>query len=421
MANVNNITYIGIFLEGLMAFLSPCVLPLIPLYMSYLSSNAKDIDQNGQTTYKAWKVFLTTICFVLGISMTFFIMGLGVSFIRDFIFDYKNIIGIIGGLVLIVFALNQLGFINVNFLNREHRLENKTDTKNMNYLKAFGLGFAFSFAWTPCIGPMLANVILLASTSEPVVGNFMILLYTLGFTIPFVLLGLFFQKALEFIKKKQKLLLNISKLAAIIIILFGCFMVYDNSKTVVNMQRDYKNVQQDYAKLQKDYANLLAQQNGEQPENNTDSENSNDDITYMYEFELEDQFGNVHKLSDSKGKYIVLNFVSSWCTYCKKEVPDFKQYYANRDDDVECYYVMNEAINKSNNGSTIAEFVEEYDIDVPVLIDDGTMFNYIGINSFPMNAYIGPDGSVIGVQGGMMNTDQLKEIENIARKLYEER
>ncbi len=415
-ADLQSATYLGVFLEGLMAFMSPCILPLIPLYMSYLSSGAKEIDEQGNVVYRPVKVFLTTISFTLGISTTFFIMGLSLSLVRNFITDYQNIIGIIGGVILIIFALNQFGFINVNFLNREHRLDADIDNQHMNYFKAYGLGFVFSFAWTPCVGPMLANVVILAATSEPIVGNILILLYTLGFTIPFVILGLFFEKALMFIKAKQGLLIKISKFAAIIILAFGLSMIWTNSKSIIKMQHDYKE--------------LLASQNNNhvQPEQPTETETTEPqesevperETVYMYDFKLTDQFGNEHTLSEHKGKYVVLNFISSWCTYCKKEIPDFKDYVAQGGDDIVYYYVMSDSVNLTNRKAmTTAEFVEEYNIEIPVLNDDGTMFAYLGVNSFPNSYYIGPDGSVIGYQAGAMDLEAMIKTEQMARSLYE--
>ena len=418
-ADLQSATYLGVFLEGLMAFMSPCILPLIPLYMSYLSSGAKETDEQGNVTYRPLKVFLTTICFTLGISTTFFIMGLSLSLVRDFITDYQNIIGIIGGVILIIFALNQFGFINVNFLNREHRLDANGDYQHMNYLKAYGLGFVFSFAWTPCVGPMLANVVILAATSEPIVGNILILLYTLGFTIPFVILGLFFEKALMFIKAKQGLLIKISKFAAVIILAFGLSMIWTNSKSIAKMQHDYKE--------------LLAAQNNNVPSNPEvqepveseptepeETETPGPEKIYMYDFKLTDQFGVEHTLSEHEGKYVVLNFVSSWCTYCKKEIPDFKDYVAQGGDDIVYYYVMSDSVNLTNRKAmTTEEFVNEYKIEIPVLNDDGTMFAYLGVNSFPNSYYIGPDGSVIGYQAGAMDLEAMIKTEEMARSLYE--
>ena len=395
--DMNQISYIGVFLEGLLSFLSPCILPLIPLYMAYLSSNAK-VEKDGVITYKTPKVFFMTLAFVFGITTTYFIMGLSLNLVKDFIADYQNIISIIGGVILIVFAFNQFGWIDIKGLNQERRLDNNIDTSKMNYLKAFGLGFIFSFAWTPCIGPILANVIILAASKEAVVGNILILVYCLGFVIPFIIFGLFYTKALTFIKAKRSILLKISKIAAVIILLFGCSMIYDGSSKVVAMQREYKT--------------LVSNGN---PSTNETENNSNK--TMMYDFELTDQYGNVHKLSDYKGKYIMLNFIATWCGYCREEIPTYEAYH---DDEVVKLYVMSDLINTQNRGVTTKKFLEGRDIKVPILNDEKMeLFNFAGIGSFPTVLYVGPDGSVIGLQSGAMpSTEAMAQVTAAAKQIY---
>ncbi|MGN1053844.1 MAG: cytochrome c biogenesis CcdA family protein, partial [Erysipelotrichaceae bacterium] len=167
---MESITLISVFIEGILSFISPCVLPLIPLYMSYLTSSCKEEDEEGNITYKTAKVIITTLCFVLGISTVFFILGISVDLIGSYIDEYRMLINIFGGIILALLALNGFGVINVSFINREHRLDTKTDFRNMNYFKAYLLGFIFSFAWTPCIGPMLSNVILLALSENAMAG-----------------------------------------------------------------------------------------------------------------------------------------------------------------------------------------------------------------------------------------------------------
>lgn len=156
----------SIFLEGLLSFLSPCVLPLVPLYMSYLSYDSKEYDEDGNIKYKTPKVFLMTVFFVLGISVIFLLLALTVDSLKEFLNNYSNVISIVGGVVIIMFGLHETGIINISFVNSERRLNNKLDLSKMSYLKAFLLGFLFSFAWTPCIGPMLSSAIIIASTSK---------------------------------------------------------------------------------------------------------------------------------------------------------------------------------------------------------------------------------------------------------------
>ena len=161
-----NITLLGIFLEGILSFLSPCVLPLLPLYMSYLVGDDKTVDENGNIKYKTINVFLSTLCFVLGICLTFTLLSLAVNSLISYIKNYSEIISIIGGTIIIIFGLHQLGIIHIDLLNKEFKLKVNLHLEKMSFFKAFLLGFVFSLGWSPCIGPMLANALLLAATSS---------------------------------------------------------------------------------------------------------------------------------------------------------------------------------------------------------------------------------------------------------------
>lgn len=386
-----NISYIGVFLEGLLSFMSPCVLPLIPLYMSYLTSVG---DQKKRFDIK---IILATFCFVLGIATVYFLLGLASSEIRNLLQNYQNIITLVGGILLLIIALVQLGFIEIRGLNREYSFKERLDVTKMSYLKAYLLGLVFSFAWTPCIGPMMASVLIMAAGSEALFGNLLILVYTVGLTIPFLIIALFYKKALDFIKAQKETLIKISKAASIIILAFGIYMVYNGTTNIVAIEAQYRD--------------LLAA-------SSTSDEKS--DKVMMYDFDLVDQYGKSHTLSDYKGRYIALNFIASWCNYCIGEIDDYKAFAGALDDDeAVALYVMADVINAQNNSLTTQDFIAEHNVEVPVLNDDGTMFTYLGINSFPTVVYIGPDGSYIGYQSGALDTDSMMEIFKLAKERYE--
>ena len=192
------------------------------------------------------------------------------------------------------------------------------------------------------------------------------------------------------------MMMNISRIGAIIILFFGSTMVINSANDIITLQHKYDEL-------------LVSQSH---------NETETIDTSKLYNFNLRDQYGNVHTLKDYDGKYLVLNFVSSWCTYCKQEIPAYHEYAVNKDD-VVYFYVMSDVVNTSSGGSTTDEFVKEYNVTVPVLYDDGTMFNYLGVNSFPTMVYIGPDRTIIGYQSGMMSKDNMIEVEMIARQMFE--
>ncbi len=218
-----------VFLEGLISFFSPCIIPLLPLYMGYLAGNAKIKTKDGKIIYKRKIVFLYTLCFVLGISTSFFILGLSFTALGTFFKEYKSILAVVGGIIILILGCHQLKIININFLQKEKKLNINMNPNKMNPIVAFLLGFVFSFAWTPCVGPALSSVLIMASSAESMlVGNLLVFIYAIGFIIPFLILGLFTGEVLNYLKKNQHILKRIVQIGGILLILVGSYMIITN-------------------------------------------------------------------------------------------------------------------------------------------------------------------------------------------------
>lgn len=224
MSGVNlttNISIMLVFLEGAVSFFSPCVLPLIPVYISYLAGNGKRVNSDGTITYERKKVLLNTLFFVLGISSVFFILGLSFSTLGIFFNKNRQLFSKIGGIIIVMMGLVQLNIIKLNFLKMEKRIALNIGGK-MNPILAYIMGFTFSFAWTPCVGPALASVLILASNAKNTfTGNLLVLVYALGFIIPFIILGIFTTETLNFFKEKRKLVKYTIKIGGVILIIIG--------------------------------------------------------------------------------------------------------------------------------------------------------------------------------------------------------
>lgn len=211
-----------VFLEGALSFFSPCVLPLIPVYISYLAGNGKKVDSNGTILYDRKIVFINTLFFVFGISSVFFLLGLSFSTLGIFFNQNKVLFSRIGGIIIIIMGLVQLNLIKLNFLKIEKRIHLDLNKGKMNPIMAYIMGFTFSFAWTPCVGPALSSVLILASNSSNVFsGNLLVLIYTTGFIIPFLILGIFTTEALNFFKEKRNIVRYTIKAGGIILIIIG--------------------------------------------------------------------------------------------------------------------------------------------------------------------------------------------------------
>jgi len=207
------------FGAGLISFLSPCVLPLIPGYISYISG-----ESLGDIVEKQKKILLKTVLFSLGFSLVFISFGATASFIGNLLLEYSNSLRIVAGLVIIIFSLQLIGILNLNFLNKEKRIYTKNYSNNLFF--PLMVGAAFGFGWTPCIGPVLGSILALAAT-ESSIGKGILLLsfYSLGLAIPFVLSGYGISKFLEFSKNFKKNIRKISISGGIILLITGILII----------------------------------------------------------------------------------------------------------------------------------------------------------------------------------------------------
>jgi cytochrome c-type biogenesis protein len=213
------------FGAGLISFLSPCVLPLIPGYISFISgASLNELIANKKIN------IIPLILFSLGFSFVFIIFGATASFLGKILLQNSQTLRIVAGLVIIIFSLQLLGILNISFLN----LEKKIYTKNNNNIWfSFVVGMAFGFGWTPCIGPILGSILALASTEETIFRAIILLIfYSLGLAIPFILSGYLMQRFLMFSKNFKKNINLVSKIGGFTLLITG-FLILTNQLQVL--------------------------------------------------------------------------------------------------------------------------------------------------------------------------------------------
>jgi len=214
---------ISAFLGGIFSFISPCVLPLIPIYISYISGiSLEELMERGKTL----PVLLNSLFFVLGFTVVFVFYGASATFIGNLISEYKFILSKIGGIIIIIFGIHLTGLFRLKFLDYERKLNLKSE--KTSYISSFIMGFAFSFGWTPCIGPILASIIVLAASKETLFkGIILLFTYSLGLGIPFILSGIFINYFFKAFSKIKRHFRKIEIIAGILLIILGIFVFFD--------------------------------------------------------------------------------------------------------------------------------------------------------------------------------------------------
>ena len=206
------------FGAGLISFLSPCVLPLIPGYISYISGNSL----NELIEKKSINLF-PIILFTVGFSLVFIIFGAASTFLGQVLLQNSYELRIGAGLIIIVLSLHIIGIINIKFLNYEKRIHTNSNTRLYSPVL---IGMAFAFGWTPCIGPILGSILVLASTEESLNKGILLLFsYSLGLAIPFILSGYLIQRFLIFSKNFKKNINLVSKIGGIILLITGVLIL----------------------------------------------------------------------------------------------------------------------------------------------------------------------------------------------------
>lgn len=211
-------------LAGFLSFLSPCVLPLVPAYLAFLSGEATALDEKQDKRVK-WRIFIQALAFVSGFSLIFILLGLSATFIGGFILEYKDIISKIGGVLIIIFGLSMTGLLKTPLAYIEKRFDYKVKGE-VTLLTAFVLGIVFAAGWTPCIGPILGSILILASTEGSILkGGILLAVYSLGLGIPFLLAGLAINSFRSTIQKFNSRLNLVSLIAGILLIILGILLI----------------------------------------------------------------------------------------------------------------------------------------------------------------------------------------------------
>ena len=436
-----SIPAVTVFLQGLISFFSPCVLPLLPLYIGYLSGGTGVRGEDGKIHYHRGKVMVNTLFFVVGVSFAFFLLGLGMTAVGSFFHSSQAMFARIGGVLIVFFGLYQLGIFGTSrVLGQERRLPFQLDKLAMSPVTALLMGFTFSFAWTPCVGPALTSVLLMAASAASRMAGFVLIgVYTLGFVLPFLAVGLFTTTLLEFFKKHRGVVQYTVKIGGILMVAMGLMMFTGKMNDITGyLSRVTAGTEQNgeapkmpgedgtedggAAKENADGAkgSSPAEEGADVSEDtgaatSADETKTGSTLPPAIDFELKDQYGNTHRLSDYKGKTVFLNFWATWCPPCKAEMPDIQKLYETYDQEgEEALIVLGVAAPgqwQEQDEEGVKAFLEDKGYTYPVLMDSsGNTFLQYGISSYPTTFMIDRDGNVFGYVPGMLSFDMMESI-----------
>ncbi len=458
-----SVSIITVFLQGLISFFSPCVLPLLPVYMGYLAGGTAVRDENGQIHYNRKKVLLNTIFFVIGVSFAFFLLGFGMSAIGRFFSGNQMIFTRIGAVIVILFGLYQLGIFGSNrLLSSEVRLPFSMEKMTMSPITAVIMGFVLSFAWSPCVGPILSSVLIMAASAGTSGAGFLLIgVYTLGYIIPFLLVGLFTTGLIEFFGKHKSIVKYTVKIGGVLMIIMGILMFSGQLGNISNSlasisggssatvsedsaqnnadNNDMSTIAGSYSSSETDYdtvADIESDSSSSQTSDSADTQNTsaaadssdseatdesgtaasdNSNLVAAPDFSLVDQYGNVHNLSDYKGKVVFLNFWATWCPPCNSEMPDIQELYdkysADPNSEVAILSVAFPDYGTETSVDGIKEFLDTNGYTYPVLMDENAdlLLSYY-ITAYPTTFIINADGYVLGYIPGAMDKETMENV-----------
>lgn len=226
MESTSHVSLLIAFMAGVFSFISPCVLPLIPSYLTYITGISFDDLVENQSKSVRRRTLFHSLFFILGFTLVFVALGASATYVGNFFQENQDLIRRVGGVIVILLGIHITGVVKLKLLEREKRFE--FHDKPLGYLGSVLVGVAFAAGWTPCIGPILASILLYASTSDNVGGGIVLLVaYSLGLGVPFLVSALAFNSFLTYFSRFNRYMRIVSIVSGIFLIIIGLLLVFD--------------------------------------------------------------------------------------------------------------------------------------------------------------------------------------------------
>ncbi|MEW6557702.1 MAG: cytochrome c biogenesis protein/redoxin [Elusimicrobiota bacterium] len=371
------------FLGGIASFFSPCILPLVPVYLTFITglsiNNLKDAKDPK-------KISGEIAFFILGFSFVFVALGASAGTIGSIIFRNQKLLKLLGGIVIILFAFHIIGLIKIKQLEYEKKLHLKN--KPMNIFGSFIVGVVFAIGWTPCIGPILASILMVAATRETMLGGVVLLCcYSLGLSLPFIAIALAINKVLGLFDKIKKYFGVISVCSAIVLIAAGVLLIVESfqngrKKTEYSEEKYTSHFEieskckplKEPSDVQNKPSHPILKKWGNAPD-----------------FTLPMLNGKNLTLSDFAGKIIILDFWATWCPPCKAEIPFFVEL---QNEYKEKLVIVGVCLDRGDMDD-VKKFIQKMQVNYPIVVGDRKIVeDYGGISGIPTTFIIDTNGDI---------------------------
>ena len=411
--NITILEILTTFLEGLITFISPCVLPMIPVYVLYFAGSSEG-KQAKHTLVRA-------LSFVLGFTALFVLLGVFAGSLGGLLVRYQREVNLILGMIMILFGLHYAGILHITLLEKTVKPDVQVQQGGM--LSCMLLGAVFAVGWTPCTGPLLGSAMMLAaSKGSMLAGAVLLASYSLGMGIPFVLCALLIDRvkgAFALIKRHYK---AVNRVCGVFLVLVGLAMMtglYSRFSLMLQSsaaQPEVVSVQEAPAQTQELPAPTAEPEKTAEPtaaptaEPKKQPEVMGPVMRNMApDFTAYDDAGNPVTLKDMRGKPVVGNFFASWCGPCKMEMPYFDEFYHQYGEQV-TFMMVNLCAFGNDTKENGKKMVEAGGWTFPVYFDsDGDAALKYAIRSMPTTVFVSPDGEIKGRHTGVISRESLEK------------
>ena len=384
---------VSAFIAGGLSFFSPCVLPIVPGYLSFITGFSFDDLTQDRRRGVVWLAFCNSVAFVVGFSLVFISLGAAATAVGNFLRAHLKLLGQIAGVIIILLGIHLTGLYRFSFLLYDKRVHSQEKARGL--LGAMVAGVFFGFGWTPCVGPILAGILALAAVSSTVTRGVLLLsVYSLGLGLGFILAALFLNQFLLASKTIRTHLRKIEVASCVLLLCIGALILTDQLSRI-SSRLAFLNPESlalsRVVSIPAGSSRVTLRPVSFNPGPN--------------EFEAQMLDGRARKLSDFSGKIVMINFWATWCAPCKAEIPGLLEIYREKKNHFEILGIAEESEPKD-----IHAFVKELGISYPILLDgNGKIGEQYRLYAYPSSYLFAPDGSLVRQYPGYLDESVLRK------------